>query len=144
MSITTPTPEQRVDTFRDRINRVFAEVESWPYEIMDRIPIPVDIEETDDQIIVTASMSGYTTDEIDVDVRDGSLHIQGTTEDERETRDAIWHRRERRIGTVKRTVLLPAAVDHEQAEATLRDGVLRVALTKREPTPARKIKVQPD
>lgn len=124
MSITTPQPDQRTDTFRDRINRMVAEVEGWPYEILDRIPIPVDVEE------------------IEINVRNGSLHIQGVTEDKREERDATWHRRERRVGTVKRSVLLPAAVDDERAEATLRDGVLQVALQKQDPTPARKITIQ--
>ena len=142
MSITTRRPDQPVDTFRDRINRMFAEVEGWPYEIMERIPVPVDVEETDDQIVVTASMPGYTTEEIEINVRNGSLHIQGVTEDEREEKDATWHRKERRVGTVKRSVLLPAVVDDERAEATLRDGVLQVTLPKRDPTPVRKIEVQ--
>jgi len=142
MSITTTRPIPPVDTFRDRINRMFSEVEGWPYEILDRIPLPVDMEETDDEIVVTASMPGYTRDEIEINVRNGSLHIEGNTEDEREERDATWHRRERRVGTVKRSILLPAAVDDDRAEATLRDGVLRVALPKREQTPGRKITVQ--
>ncbi len=142
MSITTTRPTPPADTFRDRINRLFADVEGWPYEVYERFPMPVDVEETDDELVVTASIPGYSRDEIEINVRNGSLVIEGTTTDEREEKDATWHRRERRVGTVKRSILLPSAVDDERAEATLRDGVLTVTLAKRESTPGRKIEVQ--
>lgn len=144
MTITTTRPTPPVDTFRDRINRMLAEAEGWPFELWDRIPMPVDVEETDGEIVVTASMPGYARDEIDINVRNGTLYIEGATEDEREEKEATWHRRERRVGTVKRSILLPAAVDDERAEATLRDGVLRVTLPKRDQAPGRKISVQSD
>lgn len=144
MSITTTRPAPLADTFRDRVNRMLADFESWPYELWDRVPMPVDVEETETEVIVTASMPGYTKDEIEINVRNGTLHIQGVTEDEREERDATWHRRERRVGTVQRSILLPAPVDDERAEATLKDGVLKVTLPKTDMTPGRKITVQSD
>ena len=143
MSITTTQPTTSpVETVRERINRLFADVESWPYEFIDRVPLPIDMKETDDEVVVTASIPGYTRDEIEINVRNGALYIEGRTADEREEQDATWHRRERRVGTVKRSILLPAAVDDERSEAMLRDGVLTVKLPKREHTPGRKIDVQ--
>ena len=63
--------------------------------------------------------------------RDETVTIRGEKREEREEKDANWHRVERRYGSFHRVVPLPTAVDDGNAKASFRKGVLTVTLPKR-------------
>jgi HSP20 family protein len=92
--------------------------------------LPVDISETDSELVVRASLPGFTTDEISVDVNDGVLSIKGQHQEEHEERGERFYRRERTFGAVSRRIALPGIVADAAVEAELKSGVLtlRIAL----------------
>jgi HSP20 family protein len=83
----------------------------------------------DDQFIVRADLPGLTKDEVNVEVTDDSLILQGerqqTHEDDREG----YYRSERTYGRFYREIPLPEGALPETAQANYRDGVLEVKLT---------------
>jgi HSP20 family protein len=99
----------------------------------------VDLCETADAFIVTAELPGLGRDQINIQVNEGRLTLQGR-------RDARvpceqYHQVERGHGEFARTFSLPSGVDVEGISADLRDGVLTVTLPKSPEKAARRVDV---
>ena len=87
---------------------------------------PVDIEETDDAVVVRASVPGFSPDQIQITTADGDLIIQGAHEDGSKTEpteDSRYHVRERRGGRFYRRVPLPVRTATAGAGARYENGV---------------------
>lgn len=100
---------------------------------------PVDVEETDNAIIVEAELPGVSRDDINVELNENQLVIHGDIK-ERE-RSGVLHRRARRTGRFDYRVVLPAQVDADQVDASLNEGVLRLQLPKSEAAKPRRIEI---
>lgn len=96
-------------------------------------PVKVDVEETDEALVVTAELPGFETDDMDLRVNEQTLHIQAEREEEEEAEEGEYVRRERHRASVTRSVALPEAVETEGIEASYDNGVLTVRLPKSEP-----------
>jgi HSP20 family protein len=142
MSMTTWSPMREIETLRERMDKIFSEMSVRPRMAVDQEFLPLDVQETDTQIIVKASMPGFKTEDLNIEVNRGMLTIRGETKEEREETKGTWHLQERRFGSVQRAVRLPAAVYEDEAKATLENGVLTVTLPKSESTPTRKIEIE--
>ena len=59
-----------------------------------------------------------------------------------EEKQVNYHRRERESGFFRRIVALPAQVRSDNVEATCKDGILTITLTKPEEIKPRKIEVK--
>jgi len=103
----------------------------------------VDVEETDDEVRVTAEIPGMDEKDIDVTVGDRSVTIRGNKTGRREESNKDYHLMETYYGAFHRTVPLPVEVDADGATATYRKGELTVTLPKIRAgqRAARKIKV---
>ena len=117
----------------------------------------IDLSETDTEVIVRASLPGYTAEQIDAEVHDDVLTIRAVREEstEESAGDADaqngdgpaerpierWIRRERRFGSVVRQVPLPVMVDEDKAVAKLVNGELELRLPKIEDHKPRKIRI---
>ena len=102
---------------------------------------PLNVWEAEKYLYVEAEIPGVKMDDIDVSVLGDELTIKG--ERKNETDDGVsFHRRERRMGAFSRTIQLPTAVDAQGVQATLRDGVLTVTLSKAASVLPRRITVQ--
>lgn len=101
----------------------------------------LDIEETDDAVIVRAELPGLRPDDFTVEATSDRLILRGEKTEEREERGLGFHRMERRYGSFLRTVALPCQVEPDKASARYRDGVLRVTLPKTEASKARRVRV---
>ena len=106
---------------------------------------PVDIEETDDAVVVRASVPGFSPDQIQITTADGDLIIQGAHEDESKTEpteDSRYHVRERRGGRFYRRVPLPVRTTTAGAGARYENGVLTVRVPKAEEARAATIAIE--
>lgn len=102
----------------------------------------MDVEETRDEVIVTAELPGMTKDGIKVQAHGDTLAITGERRREAETKDATVHLVERRDGKFQRVLGLPAEVDGARATATYEQGVLTVRLPKSEQAKPKEITVE--
>jgi len=104
-------------------------------------PFPaVNIFETDEAILLEAELPGLDPAELEITAVDDGLTLKGRrgeaeagpaaeTAEKRPARPT-WHRRERGVGSFERRLTLPTAVDPEQVEAKLSNGVLTVTCPK--------------
>jgi HSP20 family protein len=122
------------------LNRAFDR--AWPEEQQDLVgAYPVDIRETDEQLVVEAEMPGFDKKDIEVTLENGVLSIQAQRQDESEG-DGQRHLNERRFTRVARSFTLPQHVDEQDVEAQLDNGVLTLKLNKKEEARSRKIEVK--
>jgi HSP20 family protein len=109
---------------------------------VDELSFPLDISEDDQNIVVRASLPGFSQNDIDIEVQNGILTISAHKEELHEEIGERFLRRERRTGSVVRQIILPEIVDEESASANLTDGVLTLRLPKTPEAMPRKIQVE--
>ena len=102
----------------------------------------LDVEETDDEIVVTADLPGVDRDDYTVEVSGARLMIRGEKQYAAERREQGYYYAERSYGAFARAVPLPCAVDAEKAAARYKDGVLRVTLPKTSRAKASRVHVK--
>ena len=61
-------------------------------------------------------------------LEEGVLTIQGERREEKEEKDAKFHRRELSYGNFLRRFAMPDDADESKADATFKDGVLNVVI----------------
>jgi len=122
--------------FQDSVNRLFAEPNSH------RPWVPaVDIQETENELVVKADVPDMEMKDIDVRMENGTLTLRGERKFESQKTEGGWHRLERSYGTFERAFTLPETVNPEEVKADYKNGVLTVTLPKKEVAKPRQIKV---
>ena len=122
--------------FQDSVNRLFAEPNSH------RPWVPaVDIQETENELVVKADVPDMEMKDIDVRMENGTLTLRGERKFEAQKTEGGWHRVERSYGTFERAFTLPDTVNPEGVKADYKNGVLTVTLPKKEVAKPRQIKV---
>jgi len=136
------------DPFRDLLNlqnemtRVFGRAYGENAEGERTWAPPIDIYETADAYKVVAELPGFTPDQVDVTVNEGTLTIKGERKFYEETNEENFHRIERRFGAFQRLVSLPQQVQADKVEAGFENGVLTVSIPKAELVKPRKIEIR--
>ncbi len=102
----------------------------------------VDIEETENELIVTADLPGVNKDGIKVNVQNNVLTFSGERKREEKSEKDNLHRLERTYGSFSRSFRLSATVVSDGIKATYKDGVLRLTLPKVEEAKPRQIAVE--
>lgn len=86
----------------------------------------LDFCETDAGIELTVEVPGLKESDIKVTVEDDMLVVSGEKTGETKEEGKTYRILERRYGSFRRAVKLPAGVDAKAVAATLKDGVLKV------------------
>jgi HSP20 family protein len=101
----------------------------------------IDMEETDEEIIVTAEVPGLDKDQITVEVVGDRLMLRGERRRETEERKGGYYYSERSYGAFTRIIALPREVDAAKASGKYKDGLLRITLPKTARSKAKRIAV---
>lgn len=134
-------PFREMSSLRREIERLFDESLFRP-EPSEVAPMPLDLYEEGDNLVVKASLPGLRPEEVKLEVRGDVLHIFGETKKEEEKKERNYHLREHRYTRFERSLTLPTAVRVEQARATFDNGVLTLTLPKAEVPKTRTIPIQ--
>jgi HSP20 family protein len=138
-------PNREMTTLRDAMDRLFEDAlirpgwfaPAWGASEM----LPVDMYETEDQVVVKATVPGVKPEEIDVTVTGDLLTIKGEFKHEEKTEKPNYLRQERRFGSFCRQVGLPVGVNAEKAKASFENGVLTLEMPKVEAAKTKTVKV---
>lgn len=103
---------------------------------------PCDIYETDKEIVIKAELPELKKENVSVTLDANVLSIRGERKFEEETKRENYHRVERNYGEFVRSFTLPTYIDPEKISAEFKEGVLRVALPKREEAKPKQIEVK--
>lgn len=112
-----------------------------PLLFADRGPV-VDIDETDDDLIVSAELPGLERDDFRVEVSGERLIVRGEKKQTSERQEGGFTYTERRYGAFARAIPLPCEVDTNKVVARYKDGVLHVTLPKTEQAKSRRVTIK--
>jgi HSP20 family protein len=101
-----------------------------------------DVVETEAGIEVTVELPGLEEKDIEVSLSDEALTIKGEKKVEREDEKKGYYISERSYGAVYRSIPLPTGVDSDKAEASFKNGVLRVSIPQRPEARAKVRKIE--
>lgn len=141
-------PFREMMSLREAVDRLFEDAFFWPRSNGWSLTttgvqsVPVDVYETDKELVVKASVPGLDPKDIEITITDDVLTIKGEVKEEKKVERENYHLRERRYGTFQRSIRLPVGVNADKAEATFENGVLTLTLPKVEEAQAKRIKVK--
>ena len=136
-------PGREVMGMRDAMDRIFDEffmrnpAGFEGYGIVD-----IDMLQTDDEVIVKASIPGVSPDDINISVTGDTLTLRGEINEDQAHKGANYHIRERKFGAFARSILLPSQVLADKAKAEFENGVLKLTLPKAEEVKPKTITVK--
>ncbi len=88
----------------------------------------IEVSEREGNYVVCAELPGLRPEDVNVELTDEALVIQGERRQEHEENEGGVHRTERSYGQFYRAVPLPEGVKGEQAKANFKDGVLEITM----------------
>ena len=115
--------------------RGFNELAAWTPQI--------EMFERDKQLVIRADLPGLKKDDVQIELRDDSVVIQGERQEERKEEREGFYSTERMYGRFYREIPLPEGADTDEATATFRDGVLEITIPHEEgETRGRQLEIQ--
>lgn len=81
---------------------------------------------------ITMELPGVEEKDIDLSVHDGMVTVKGEKTAERDEKGETWFFTERQYGAFSRSFRLPPDADGDKVTATLKDGVLRLTVPRRD------------
>jgi HSP20 family protein len=111
----------------------------WPFEQPD-VVVALDVKAEDDSYIITADLPGVKSEDINVQVVNASVTIQGEYKNVRDEKGS-YLLSETPTGRFYRMITLPEPLDSAKTEAELKDGVLTLRVPKAEEARPKQIKV---
>jgi HSP20 family protein len=99
--------------------------------------LSVNVREEDDAYILSALVPGLKAEDLNIQVLDNVVSIEGEFKDE----DASFLMSELPRGSFRRSLRMPSEIDSEKVEARIEDGVLTLSLPKAESAKPKRIQV---
>lgn len=139
-------PYREMMSLRDAMNRLFEESVLRPGFLAatetSSAGAPVDIYETEDSVVLKATVPGVRPEDIDVTISGDVLTIKGEFKPEEPTeKQRNFIRQERRFGSFCRQLTLPTAIDSNRVSATFENGILTLEMPKREEVKPKSVKI---
>ena len=122
-------PFEEIERMLERMSEQFEDVSRTDFGIGGRLT--VDVEDREDEYVVTADLPGFEKDDIQVELAEQTLRIAAEHESEDGAEEpGRYVRRERTRESMSRSISIPEAVDESGVEARFKNGVLTVTLPK--------------
>jgi HSP20 family protein len=139
----------RIDSLRNSFDRLFDELagrrpgRSPGGDENEAQSVPINVFETENELMVVAAMPGIEPDNLDIRVEDNYLTLRAEKRGPGQERHR-YLQREWSYGPYERTIQLPMEVDTGKANATYGNGIVTVALPKTPGRKARRIEITLD
>jgi HSP20 family protein len=128
-------PLKEMDLVRRQFDQLFDELTQSPATNNSKTDTQVtwrpavELETTDDQIIVRAQLPGMAIQDLDVEVTQEAVSISGERrKQDSEQNDSL--KSEFRYGKFQRVISLPAVIQTDKVQAEYKDGILTLTLPK--------------
>lgn len=148
MNIVRHDPFRELRGLQDEMTRLFAGIAPTANnreDMMNGAWSPrVDIYENKESLVLEAELAGMSRNDFDLSIENNVITLTGERRFEKRSEGDNYHRLERAYGSFTRAFTLPQTVTAEGAKAEFKNGILRVALPKREETKARRIEILGD
>ena len=132
-----------IGALQTEVNRLFEDFfgQSSALRFFDRSPVAgqvsfqfspaIDLKEMEQAFEIVADLPGIESKDLQVTTASGYVTIRGEKRQEAEEEKGGYIRQERYQGSFQRVLPLPDTANLESAEATFKDGVLKIAIPKK-------------
>ena len=103
---------------------------------------PMDMNETPEEVIIVAEVSGVEKDDLEVEISSKAVRIQGKRFARHCSDNATYRLAEIQYGKFERILFLPAPIDPEVVSASYQNGLLEIRLAKQPAEKTHKIPIQ--
>jgi len=136
-------PFREAMNLHDAVDRLFDDNYVSPLRSLGGMP-KINIKDKGDKVLIEAELPGVAEEDINVEILDDIMTISGEKKEEKEEsgKDKGYYYKESHSGAFSRSFTLPADVVADQAEADMKNGVLKVTVPKIEPKKAKKISIK--
>lgn len=140
-----------ISELRDQMDQLFHEMEEFQFPGFStdwrgkpaRSWLPAaDLSESNGNYELTVEVPGIKAEDLNIEVQDDAVIIQGESREETEEEHKDFYRKECHKGSIYRKIPLPGPVKTEDITAELNNGLLEVTLPKAEEKKGRKISVK--
>jgi HSP20 family protein len=104
--------------------------------------LTVDVYQTPNEIVIKALVAGVRPDDLDIAITRDMVTVRGRRVEQKDVEDDSFVYRELYWGAFSRTVVLPAEIDVDMAEAEQKHGLLTIRLPKINKDRQTKLKVR--
>lgn len=104
--------------------------------------LPVDVHQTQSDIIVRAFVAGVRPDELNISISRDRVEISGTRSERDQVSGPDYFAQELFWGSFSRAIQLPQEVDVEATSASAKDGLLTIILPKLDKAKQTKLRVK--
>lgn len=128
-------PERQMDSLmemQENIQKMMREFWKKPLESGMMRTIPIDLSETEKDLVAKADLPGFSKEEIRLKVTGNTIEISAEKKKQVVQKGKNVFRQERSYGAVKRVMALPYAVKPDETKAKFENGVLTVVMPKAE------------
>lgn len=116
------------------------ELWEWPERWLPKFPEAplmrtprVDVYESNGEVIAEVELPGVDPKNIDLEIKNNTLKVEAKAEEKKEEKKKGYYKKELSRGYYQRILPLPVEVIEEKAEASYKDGILKVAIPKVKP-----------
>lgn len=146
-TLTRWEPFREMRRMHDMLDRIMDDAYMGPRGSREMVEglAPVDVFETEDEVVVKAIMPGMTAEDIQISVDRDVLTLRGEAKHEEQTEQGdgrVYHHRELRYQRFARSIRLPIMVNADKADAQFENGVLTLTLPKAEEVKPKQITVK--
>lgn len=92
--------------------------------------LAADMYEQDGNVVVEMHVPGIQAEKVHIAVKDGYLHVAGSREEEKETKDKQYYAKEIKRGAFERVIRVPGDVDKRHVKAEYKGGILKITMPK--------------
>ncbi|MBI4121487.1 MAG: Hsp20/alpha crystallin family protein [Candidatus Ryanbacteria bacterium] len=114
----------------------------WLAEEAEEGQLTVDVFQSGDDIVIQSTVAGVKPDDLDVQITRDMITIRGKREQAREVAGEDYYYQELYWGSFARSIMLPNEVDVDEAEATLKNGLLTIKLPKLDKNRTERLRVK--
>ena len=137
MKIVSFSPFERVDSLRNQIDRVFAEIENNNYSSWQP---PLELIDEGDNLILRVFLAGINKEDLEIDVTKKSVTIEGKR-DRLSSESSNYLYSEINYGRFHREIGLPVPIINTKVTASYEAGILTLVLPKVEEAKYQVVKV---
>lgn len=103
----------------------------------------IEMFERGNQVVLRADLPGMTKDDVNIEIDNDGITIEGERKNEHEEKGEGYYRSERAYGKFHRRIPMPEGVKAEDAKANFNHGVLEITIpaTKREERKPRRLEI---
>lgn len=142
------SPLEGVAVLQNRLNSIFNDFASANGEMQNEslsagnfIP-PVDIYEDTNRLVLKLEVPGIPQEDLQINLENQTLTVKGERKLVKDEKEENFHRIERRYGSFVRSFALPATIETDSARASYENGVLSIALQKKEAAKPKQLKIE--